>query len=67
MNDRIITKNGTLLTREGYVSQTGVEVAYHYDNGKEYIRVGSSLLWRNDFKESFDRMVCQSSGCVILL
>jgi hypothetical protein len=65
--DQIITKTGTLLSREGFVTHTGVEIAYHEDNGKRYIRVGSALLWRDDVAEGEDRMTCLCSGSVILL
>lgn len=68
MNERILTTNGTLLSREGFVVQTGVEVAAYYDNGNRYIRVGSALYWRDDMDETrHDRITCLSSGAVILL
>jgi len=66
--ERILTKNGTLLSREGFVVQTGLEVAAHYDNNNRYIRVGSALYWRDDMDESKDdRITCLASGAVIIL
>jgi len=66
-NERILTTKGTLLTREGFVTQTNVEVAAYYDGPHRYIRVGTCLYWRDDLKEDSDRFTCLSSGSVILL
>jgi hypothetical protein len=68
MNERILTTKGTLLSREGFVTQTNVEVAAHYDGPNRYIRVGSALYWRDDMDErQDDRITCLASGAVILL
>lgn len=68
MSNEIITKAGTLLSREGFVTHTGVEVAYHEEDGDQYIRVGNALYWRKDLDESkAGRMTCLASGAVILL
>lgn len=66
--EKLITENATLISKEGYITHRGVSVAYHTDeDGDEYIRVGSSLMWRADVLEQSDRFTCLASGATILL
>jgi hypothetical protein len=67
MDIKILSESARILSREGF--ETGrAEVAIYRDtNGDEYIRVGSSLLWRKDVLESSDRIQCLASGMTILL
>jgi len=67
MSERILSTNGTVLSREGFITQTGLEVAACYEGFNRYIRVGTALYWRDDLKEDADRFTCLSSGSVILL
>lgn len=66
--ETLITENATLLSKEGYITHRGVSVAYHTDeDGDQYIRVGSALMWRADVLEESDRLTCLASGATILL
>jgi hypothetical protein len=67
MSERILSTNGTVLSRDGFITQTGLEVAACYEGFNRYIRVGTCLYWRDDLKEDSDRFTCLSSGSVILL
>lgn len=68
MDKQLLSKSARILSREGYETHTGVEVAIWIDsNGNEYIRVGSSLLWRADVIHTGDRIECLASGMLILL
>ena len=69
MDIKLLSENARVLTREGYETRRGVEVAIYRDehNGDEYIRVGQTLLWRKDVIEESERLTCMASGMTILL
>jgi hypothetical protein len=72
MDTQILSRSARILDRQGYETQTGVEVAIWEDEspeglGDHYIRVGSTLLWRKDVLENDDRLECLASGMTILL
>jgi hypothetical protein len=67
MSERILSTNGTVLSRDGFITHSGLEVAACYEGFNRYIRVGTALYWRDDLKEDADRFTCLSSGSVILL
>jgi hypothetical protein len=77
MDSQILSNSARILSREGFETRTGVEVAIWIDQdpcclGDKYIRVGSSLLWEKDTVQDVtefgnDRITCLCSGMQILL
>jgi len=72
MDKQLLSKSARIFSREGYETQTNVEVAIWEDqtpegSGDHYIRVGSTLLWRADVIHAGDRIECLASGMLILL
>lgn len=66
MDTQILSTSARILDRNGYETHRA-EVALYTDNGNKYIRVGSTLLWRNDVLEIENRLECLASGMIILL
>jgi hypothetical protein len=77
MDTTILSRSARILNRDGFETQTGVEVALWIDQdpcclNDKYIRVGSQLLWEKDTVQDVtefgnDRITCLCSGMQILL
>jgi hypothetical protein len=77
MDSQILSTSARILDRDGFETQTDVEVALWIDQdpcclGDKYIRVGSQLLWEKDTVQDVtefgnDRINCLCSGMQILL
>ena len=67
MDIKILSESARILSREGCETHRAEVAIYRDTNGDEYIRVGSSLLWRKDVLEFSDLFECLASGMTILL
>jgi len=70
LSDVVISTTARVYSREGYLVQSGVEIAYYTETcGPErsnmYLRVGSCLLWWHDLIVEGNEITCQSSGMKI--
>lgn len=63
MTQKTLTKNGILLTREGYTIARALEVALEGD----FLRVNATLHWISDIILLADRVEAKGGAWVIIL
>lgn len=63
MAKKTLSKNGTLLNREGYAIARALEVALEGD----FLRVNATLHWLSDITLSDDRVEAKGGAWTIIL
>jgi hypothetical protein len=63
MTQKTLTKNGTLLNREGYTIARALEVVLEGD----FLRINASLHWLSDIILSADKVEAKGGAWTVIL